>query len=221
MNMSGQKDTEDANQISVNGTKSPSNQFFDQDESFWPYIAALLAIVIFSLWTFRSAFDFISSTLIIACYSIVCLVSTRFRMREISLESYQDSLRFTFIRSGVSWKMMVQVLSGAAIPILLPWFVISSSIQDSSALADFLMLIGMIIYIGLVPLAPSLASISRIRLLKTMVKAEYDQATSTFMDFQIVVNPLDGHWFNLRHDPDFISHIETLVSEFISLQMEK
>lgn len=219
--MSGQKDMEEVNEISVNGTKSVSNQFFDADESFWPYMAVLLAIVILSLWTLRSAFDFIYSTLIIICYSIVCLVSTRFKMREISLESGHDSLKFTFIRSGVSWKTMVQVLSGAAIPILLPWFVLSSSIPNSSALADFLMLIAMIIYIGLVPLAPSLASISRISLLKTMVIAEYDQATSTFLDFQIVVNPLDGHWFEIRNNPDFISHVEDLVSEFISSQIAK
>ncbi|MDF1538969.1 MAG: hypothetical protein P1Q69_08700 [Candidatus Thorarchaeota archaeon] len=219
--MSGQGEAPEANEVLIDGKQSMGNRFFDQNESYWPYMAALLAIVIFSMWALRSAFGPMTSTVIIIFYAIVCLLSTRFRMQNISLDNVQDSVNFIFIRSGVSWKTIVQALLGAALPLLLPWFVLTSSISDSTVLADLVMLIGMVIYIGLVPLAPALASISRIDILKTKVVADFDTTTSTFLNFEIDVNPLDGFWFAIQHDSKFVSQIRLLVSEFILSQLEE
>ncbi len=218
--MSEQEEAPEANEILIDGTNSLGNRFFDQDESFWPYMAVLLAVVIFSMWALRSALDITASAIIVVFYAIACLMSIRLKMQDISLNTAKDSINFMFIRSGISWKTIVQALIGAAIPLLLPWFVLTSIILGSKDLADIVMLVGMIIYIGLVPIAPALASISRVNVLKTKVVADFDTSTSTLLNLEIDVNPLDGFWFALQHDSIFISQIESLVSEFIISQIE-
>lgn len=217
--MSEQLDAENTMNASKNEAQILGHQFFDPDESYWPFMAALLSIIIFSMWALRSAFDFTTSLIVISCYSVISIISVRFKFRDITITPHEKSVTFFFTRSGLSWKVLVQAILGAAVPILLPWFVLNSAVPGSNLPADMIMLLAMIIYICLVPLAPSLGSISRIGLLKTSVTAEFNPTTSSFSEFKIDINPLDGHWFDLRNNEDFLSQIKAIVIEFVETQI--
>ena len=116
--------------------------------------------------------------------------------------------------------MLFQALLGAAIPLLLPWFVLTSAVSNSDVFSNMLMILGMIIYIGIVPLIPSLASLSSVSILKTRVEADFDESNSTLSNVRIAVNPLDGIWYSLRDSPELSSQIENLILEFIQSQIQ-
>ncbi|MHA1906939.1 MAG: hypothetical protein ACW98Y_06570 [Candidatus Thorarchaeota archaeon] len=210
---------ENESEVSKNETSSEIAQyFFDPPESYWPIIAVLIAISIFSLWTLRSAFEMMYAIILIVIYGIVSLLTIRFRFRNIQTSREDTHVIFSFTRNGVSWKALVQALLGAAIPLLFAWFVIFNSIPDSTDLADFVMLVAMLLYIGIVPLTPALAAIPKLNVLKTTVMAKIDLESQDVIEFEIDINPLDGYWHDNREDSEFLDAIRNKIISFLNEQ---
>lgn len=188
----------------------------------WPLniIAAVLAIVIFVAWTSRSGLDPIVSTFAVCTYVVLALLSTRFKYNIITMDRSSEYIIVNLKRSGVSWRYLLYAILGAAIPILLPWFVLNTSVLNSSLPAESLMIFAMIIYIMIIPVVPTVSCISRLPYLKTTLSLSYDLAAQQFTDVQLNVNPLDGHWYDCRTDLDLRSEIERTALEYITQHLD-
>ncbi len=212
--MSEQNETRESDQQ----TKEVALFFFDPVYSYWPYLAVLVSISIFSIWLLRVTLDMLTATLIIIFYSIMSLITTRFRYRKIETEQVDNQIVFSFRRGGVSWKILLQALLGAAVPILLAWFVVYNSILDSTEIAELIMVVASLLYIGIIPLTPALAAVPSINLLKTEVSAKINIATKEFVSFNLKINPLDGYWYETREEQELIDSIQRII---LSLLDEK
>ncbi len=208
---------ENETEVSQNETPSTIAQFFfDPNESYWPIIAVLIAISIFSVWTFRSALEVTTAITLIVVYSVVSLITIRFKFRKTDVVREDGHTIFSFRRSGVSWKALVQALLGAAIPLLLAWFVLFNSVHDSKEPAEFMMLIAMLLYIGIIPLTPALSAIPSLNILKTTATARIDIENSEILDFELNINSLDGYWYEHREDPEFIDAIRDAILTYLN-----
>ncbi|MFW9851155.1 MAG: hypothetical protein ACFFF4_18665 [Candidatus Thorarchaeota archaeon] len=212
--MSEQNETRESDQQ----TKEIAQFFFDPVYSYWPYLAVLVAISISSIWLLRVSFDMLTTVLIIFFYSIISLITTRFRYRKIETEQVDGHIVFSFRRGGVSWKILLQALLGAAIPILLAWFVVYNSILDSTEIAELIMVVASLLYIGIIPLTPALAAIPSLNLLKTEVFAKIDIAAKEFVSFNLEINPLDGYWYENREEPELIESIQRIILAILGEQ---
>lgn len=211
--MSEENETEESN----NQTPSTIAQFFfDPKELYWSVIAVLVSISIFSVWTLRSSFGFTTTIILIPIYSAISLITIRFKFRKTHVVREDKHTIFTFRRNGVSWKSVVQALLGAAIPLLLVWFVLFNSVPDSKEPADFIMLIAMLIYIGIVPITPALSAIPRLNILKTTATARVDVENSKILDFELKINPMDGYWYEHREDPEFTDAIKEAILTYLN-----
>ncbi|MFW9909049.1 MAG: hypothetical protein ACFFEF_10770 [Candidatus Thorarchaeota archaeon] len=191
------------------------NYFFYPVEGIWPYLAVVLAIILFAVWTFRSSLELFTMVALVISYACLGLVTTRFKMRKISLNGTSNKYNFRFVRSGVSWKTLVSAILGGAIPILLAWFILTVSVSGSDTPSQFIMLIAMICYIILVPILPALASVSRLGILKTTLHATVDKNTNEFDELILVVNPLDEYWYENRNEPELIASLKKIIHDFI------
>jgi hypothetical protein len=106
---------------------------------------------------------------------------------------------------------------GAAIPLLLAWFVLHNSVLDSSDLAEYVMLVAMLLYIGIIPLTPAFAN-SQLRILKTTLLAKVDLDSYEFLQLEMEINPLDGYWYENRDDPDFIDALRSVIVSTLNEQ---
>ncbi|MHA2423623.1 MAG: hypothetical protein ACXAEF_02475 [Candidatus Thorarchaeota archaeon] len=212
--MSGENESGESDGISLNRI---AQLFFDPDESYWPVFAVLVAISIFSMWTIRSAFESILAVAMIVIYAIVSLTTIRFKYRKLEIRREERHVTFFFERKGVSWKFLLQVVLGAAIPLLLAWFVLHNSVLDSSDLAEYVMLVAMLLYIGIIPLTPAFAN-SQLRILKTTLLAKVDLDSYEFLQLEMEINPLDGYWYENRDDPDFIDALRSVIVSTLNEQ---
>lgn len=194
--------------------------FFAPKDWPWSVIAAVLAIVIFVVWTSRSGLDPLVSTLAVCTYAVVALISTRFKYNTITMDRSSDYVILNLRRSGVSWKYLLYAILGAAIPILLPWFVVNSSVLDSSLPAESLMILGMVVYIVIVPIIPTLSCIPGLPILKTSLSLSCDLAEQQIADLQMNVNPLDGYWYDNRDDIDLRMEIGIYALEYITQHLD-
>ena len=208
----------DENESEVSENEIPSTiaqHFFDPNEHYWSIIAVLIAISIFSVWALRSALEVTIAITLIVIYSVVSLITIRFKFRKTDVAREGTHIIFSFRRNGVSWKVLVQALLGAAIPILLTWFVLFYSIPFSQEPAEFVMLIAMLLYIGIIPFTPALSAIPRLNILKTAVTARIDIENSEILDFELNINPLDGYWYEHREDTEFIDAVRDAILTYL------
>ena len=194
--------------------------FFVPKDWPWNVIAAVLAIVIFVVWTSRSGLDPFASTLVVCTYTVLALLSTRFKYNTITMDRSSDYVILNLRRSGVSWKYLLYAILGAAIPILLPWFVVNTSVLDSSLPAESLMIFGMVVYIVIVPIVPTLSCISGLPVLKTTLSLSYDLTEQQIADLQMNVNPLDGYWYDNRDNIGLRMEIGKSAIEHITHRLD-
>jgi hypothetical protein len=194
--------------------------FFSPHEWPWSVIAAILAIVIFVVWTSRSGLDPLVCTFIAGTYAVLALVSTRFKHNAITLEVSPECVVLKMSRSGVSWRYLVYAILGSAIPLLLPWFVLVNSVQDSPLPAQSIMIFAMVVYIGIIPVIPALSNSSNLPILKTRMTLSYSITDQQVSDVHLNVNPLDGYWYDHRNDTDLQSEVESAAVEYITQHLE-
>lgn len=178
--------------------------FFTPPEDTWGILSAIFAIVLFSAWASRSGLELTISIVIIASYSILSIIVTRFKFKQLNITQDQHRGKLDFIRSGLSWKYLFYCLLGSAIPILLPWFVLSNSIQGMPEISRVIMIIAMLILIGIHPIAPAIANNPRLPFLKTRLSIEYDQESSSIVNHDLQIHHLDGYWFSHQDDTAFL-----------------
>ncbi len=194
--------------------------FFAPKDWPWNVLAAVLAIVIFAAWTSRSGLDPFVSTFAVCTYAVLALISTRFKYNTITMDRSSDYIILNLNRSGVSWRYLLYAVLGAAIPILLPWFVLNTSVLDSSFPAESLMILAMIIYTMIIPVVPTLSRIPKLPFLKTTLSLSYYPVAEQFADVQLNVNPLDGYWYGHRDDKDLWNEIEHTALEYITQRLD-
>ncbi len=195
---------EQKDDVDIKTSSDLGDFFFEPPQTLWPLLSVLLAIVLFSAWTLRSGVDVIPSIAIISSYAILSLISTRFNFRLLSLNESETGMLLEFTRAGVSWKYLFYAILGSAIPILLPWFVLSNSIINTPEISQYIMLVAMILYIAIIPILPSLANVANVSALKTKAWATFDHSTNDIDHFELDINELDGYWYSHRADDELI-----------------
>jgi hypothetical protein len=194
--------------------------FFAPPERPWNVIAAILAIVIFVVWTSRSGLEPLVSTFVAGTYAVLALASTRFKHSAITLEESPEYIVLKLSRSGVCWRYLVYAILGSAIPLLLPWFVLNNSVLNSPLPAQSIMIFAMVVYIMIIPILPTLSFIPRLPILKTTLSLSYNPSVQQVADVQLNVNPLDGYWYDHRNDIDLRSQVESSALEYITQHLE-
>ncbi len=216
-----QERREDAeNAESLEAKSEIGTLFFAPKDWPWNIIAAVLAIVIFVVWTSRSGLDPFVSTFAVCAYAVLALISTRFKYHTITMDRSSDYVILSFRRSGVSWKYLLYAILGAAIPILLPWFVLNTSVLNSSLPAESMMIFGMVVYMVIVPIIPALSCIPRLAILKTTLSLSYDFTEQQVANLQMNVNPLDGYWYDNRNDMGLRMEIGRSAVEYITQRLD-
>jgi hypothetical protein len=179
-------------------------RFFENDERNWSIFATLIAVVLFIQWTFRSGLALELILLSCASYTIAALAVTQLGGQFLSITQDGELTHFLYLRSGISWRLMLNALLGMALCFLIAWFPFASNSMTDPALGQLVMLVAMLFTVLLLPITPLLASIPQLPIMKTRVEAVVVDGVVDPDSLVLAINPLDVLWYSKRQEEGLI-----------------